>query len=202
MKPMWLTKAGFLVLSVSAPFLVAMTDAEVHQKVEVSMQQAHVPSQGQWHKAVDALIRAGVAPEKCVDLVQAAIRNKESAGDLMQLARDISDRTRGDSHAATRQAEAALAKMKAEHAQAHPADARARDTQTQRVQAPKHPNEAHTAPAHEKARAAMREEISSPTKGDFGAHGGQGQGYGEGAGNGGVSGGFGAGAGSGSGNGY
>lgn len=172
---------GILAVLVSLPAWAQMTKDEVVAKIEAGLSQAQRERDHDRRvAAVEALLRAGVAPEKCVELVSSALARNVPADEVMALARDVETRSRGNKAAAEKYAQERFASLE------------------QRPEAQRH-----------EAARQMREEIASPTRGEhgrsgsgdgFGAGGFQGgAGLGGGLGAGGVPGGAGAGMGSGAG---
>lgn len=95
---------GVLALGLSLPAWADMTKAEAIAKVEESLSRVHAQERNKWVAAVEALLKAGVAPETCVDVVESALAHKVSAADVAKQARRIESRARGDKAAAAKHA--------------------------------------------------------------------------------------------------
>ena len=108
--------AGILAVAVSLPAWAEMTKDEVIAKVEAGLSQAQ---RGRDHDqrsaAVEALLRAGVAPEKCVELVTSALARNAPVDEVTALARDVETRSRDNKAAAGKYAQDRFAAAEKRH---------------------------------------------------------------------------------------
>lgn len=108
--------AGALALSVSLPVWADMTKAEVVAKIEAGLSQAQRErGHDQYVTAVETLIRAGVAPEKCVALVKSALAHNVPVMEVAKLARDVEARAQGDKATAEQSAREYFAAAETRH---------------------------------------------------------------------------------------
>lgn len=105
--------AGILAVLVSLPAWADMTKEEVIAKVEAGLSQAQ---RGRDHDrreaAVEALLRAGVAPEKVAELVTSALARNVRAEEVTALARDVETHSRGDKAVAEKYARERFASLR------------------------------------------------------------------------------------------
>lgn len=105
--------AGILAVLVSLPAWADMTKEEVIAKVEAGLSQAQ---RGRDHDkrevAVEALLRAGVAPEKVAELVSSALARNVRVEEVTALARDVEAHSRGDKAVAEKYAQERFASLR------------------------------------------------------------------------------------------
>lgn len=112
--------ASVLALGVSLPVWADMTKEEVVAKIEAGLSQAQRErDHDQYVTAVEALIRAGVAPEKCVDLVKSALAHNVPVAEVAKLARDVEARAHGDKAGAEKRAHERFAAAEKRHEASH-----------------------------------------------------------------------------------
>lgn len=98
--------AGILAVLVSLPAWADMTKEEVIAKVEAGLSQAQRERDRDTREAaVEALLRAGVAPEKISELVTPALARNVRTEEVMDLARDVEAHSRGDKAVAEKYAQ-------------------------------------------------------------------------------------------------
>lgn len=112
--------AGIVALAVSLPVWADMSKEEVIVKIEAGLSQAQrARDHDQRVTSVEALLRAGVAPEKCVDLVSSALARDVPVAEVVQLARDIETRSHGDRARAEKYAHERFAAAEKRHEASH-----------------------------------------------------------------------------------
>lgn len=108
--------AGILAILVSLPAWAQMTKDEVVAKIEAGLSQAQRErNHDRRVAAVEALLRAGVAPEKCVELVTSALARNVPVDEVTALARDVEMRSRGNKAAAEKYAQERFASAERRH---------------------------------------------------------------------------------------
>lgn len=96
-----LAGTGILALGLSLTASAEMTKEEVIAKIEAGMSKAQRTESRDWNAAVDALLKAGVAPEASASLIQEALSHEMPAGEIVKQAREIGTLAKGDREAAT-----------------------------------------------------------------------------------------------------
>lgn len=105
--------AGILAVAVSLPAWADMTKEEVVAKVEAGLSLAQRErDRDRREAAVEALLRAGVAPEKVAELVTSALARNVPVDEVMALARDVETRSGGNKAAAGKYAQERFASLK------------------------------------------------------------------------------------------
>ncbi len=108
--------AGVLVLGVSLPVWADMTKDEVITKIEAGLSQAQrAQGRDQRVTAIEALLKAGVAPEKCVEIVKSALAHNVPVAEIAKLAREVETRARGDKTKAEKYARERFASAEKRH---------------------------------------------------------------------------------------
>ena len=77
-----------------------MTKEEIIAKIEAGMSKAQQQNHDQWVAAAEALLKSGVAPEKCVELVKSAMTREVSAHEVAEFAKQAETRAPGGDRAA------------------------------------------------------------------------------------------------------
>lgn len=112
--------AGVLALGVSLPVWADMSKEEVVARIEAGLSQTQRErDHDQYVTAVEALIRAGVAPEKCVNLVQSALTHNVPVAEVTKLARDVEARAHGNEARAENLAHEHFAAAEKRHEASH-----------------------------------------------------------------------------------
>ena len=103
---------GVLTLFMACPAFADMTREEAHARAQAALDSAHQSSKDdskdertKWMNAVDALMKSGVAAEKALGVVQAALAQRLSADQVAKQARQIESRAKGDKTAADKYAD-------------------------------------------------------------------------------------------------
>lgn len=165
--------AGVLALGVSLPVWADMTKEQAIAKIEAGLSQAQRErDRDQYTTAVEALMRSGVAPEKCVELVTSALARDVPVTEVAALARDVEARAQDDKAQAEQYAREQFASAESRQ--------EARDETSHALR--------------QDMQQDMRQDIGSPVHSEH-SYGGSGVGSGIGSGD--FAGGAGAGAGSG-----
>lgn len=113
--------AGILALGVSLPVWADMSKEEVVAKIEADLSQAQrAQDHDQRVTAVEALLRAGVAPEKCVEIVKSALAHDVPVAEVTKLAREVESRAHADKAKAEQYARERFASAEKRHAASHP----------------------------------------------------------------------------------
>lgn len=108
--------AGILAVLVSLPAWAQTTRDEVVARIEAGLSQAQRERDHDRRvAAVEALLRAGVAPEKCAELVTSALARNVPITEVMALARDVETRSRGNKAVAEKYAQERFASIEKRH---------------------------------------------------------------------------------------
>lgn len=112
--------AGIVALGLSLPVWAEMSKEEIIAKVEAGLSQAQrTRDHDQRVAAVEALLRAGVAPEQTVELVSSALARDVPVAEVVQLARDVETRAHGDKAQAEQDARESFAAAEKRHEASH-----------------------------------------------------------------------------------
>lgn len=120
MKHLKVIGAGILALGISLPVWADMTKEEVVAKIEAGLSQAQRARDHDQHvTAVEALLRAGIAPEKSVDIVKSALARNVPVAEVAMLAREVENRARDDKARAEQYAREHFASAGRRHEASH-----------------------------------------------------------------------------------